>query len=125
MSQNLVVIDGTLGRDPEAKFTTTGKAVTNFSVAVDNGWGESKKPPFWFSVVAWGKLAETAARDLSKGSKVTVFGRLTTRKYTNKTGVEVTLTEIVANCLDIREPRDAKPAPQAQAPVEDTSEIPF
>jgi single-strand DNA-binding protein len=123
MSTNIAIIEGALGRDPEAKFTTTGKAVTNFSVAVDNGYGANKKEPFWFSVVTWNALAETAARDLAKGSKVTVYGRLTTRKYTNKSGVEVTVTEIVANALDIREPREAKPAP-SQVPVDEDS-IPF
>jgi single-strand DNA-binding protein len=123
MSTNVVIIEGALGRDPEAKFTTSGKPVTNFSVAVDNGWGQNKKDPFWFSVVTWNTLAETAARDLAKGSKVTVYGRLTTRKYTNKSGVEVTVTEIVANALDIREPREAKPAP-SQVPVDEDS-IPF
>lgn len=124
MSTNIVVIEGALGREPEAKFTTTGKAVTNFSVAVDNGWGQNKKDPFWFNVVTWNALAETAARDLSKGIKVTVYGRLTTRKYTNKSGVEVTVTEIVANALDIREPRDAKPATAPAQDIQD-SDIPF
>ena len=98
---NLVAIDGTLGRDAEQKFTTTGKPVTNFSIAVDNGFGENKKDPFWFNVVAWGELAEAAGK-LSKGSKVTIYGRLTSRKYTNKAQVEITVTEIVANAFEVR-----------------------
>jgi single-strand DNA-binding protein len=123
---NLVVVDGTLGRDPESKFTTTGKPVTNFSIAVDNGYGENKKPPFWFNVVAWGDQAELAGR-LAKGSKVTVYGRLTTRKYTNKTGVEVTVTEIVANALSARESVQKTDRPQsaAQAQTIDESDVPF
>jgi single-strand DNA-binding protein len=126
MSTNIAILEGTLGRVVEQKFTTTGKAVANFSMAVDNGYGANKKEPFWFNVVAWGPLAETAARGLSKGSKVTVYGRLTTRKYTNKAGVEVTVTEVVANAFDIREPREnsAPRAAQTPAPVDD-SDVPF
>jgi single-strand DNA-binding protein len=122
---NLVVLDGTLGRDVELKSTTTGKSVANFSIAVDNGFGENKKDPFWFNVVAWGPLAETAGNQLRKGSKLTVYGRLTTRKYTNKTGVEVTVTEVVANAFEVRK-TDSKPAnrPQAQQEV-DIDSVPF
>jgi single-strand DNA-binding protein len=127
MSANIAILEGTLGRDVEQKFTTTGKSVANFSIAVDSGYGANKKEPFWFSVVAWGPLAETATRGLSKGSKVTVYGRLTTRKYTNKAGVEVTVTEVVANAFDIREPRESKPAPKAQNQGQeiDPDSIPF
>jgi single-strand DNA-binding protein len=124
---NITILEGTLGRDVEQKLTTTGKAVANFSIAVDNGYGANKREPFWFSVVAWGPLAETAARGLSKGSKVTVYGRLTTRKYTNKAGVEVTVTEVVANAFDIREPREnSAPRASSQTPAPIAEEdIPF
>jgi len=100
MSTNLVVIDGTLGRDAELKTTTTGKQVANFSVAVDNGFGANKKEPFWFNIVAWNELAETASR-LTKGSKLTIYGRLTSRSY-EKDGQKKTVFEIVANAFDVR-----------------------
>ena len=120
---NIVILDGTLGRDAEIKYTTTGKSVANFSIAVDNGFGENKKDPFWFNVVAWNELAEDAGK-LGRGSKVTVYGRPTTRKYTNKAGVEVTVTEIVANAFSVRK-TDSKPASRPQAQQIDDSEIPF
>jgi len=123
---NLVVLDGTLGRDVELKTTTTGKSVANFSIAVDNGFGENKKDPFWFNVTAWGSLADDAAHQIGKGAKVTVYGRLTTRKYTNKAGTEVTVTEVVANAFAVRKTDNPKPAsrPQQTQPIDD-SDIPF
>jgi single-strand DNA-binding protein len=123
---NLVVLDGTLGRDVELKSTTTGKSVANFSIAVDNGFGENKKDPFWFNVVAWGSLAEVAGNQLRKGSKLTVYGRLTTRKYTNKTDVEVTVTEVVANAFEVRKTdksEDRKPAGGGQSYRPQTNQV--
>lgn len=127
MSNNVAILDGTLGRDVEIKYTTTGKSVANFSIAVDNGYGQNKKDPFWFNVVAWGPLAEYAGNNLSKGSKVTVYGRLTTRKYTNKSGVEVTVTEVVANALAVRETDKSNPKPAARPQTQQVADedIPF
>jgi single-strand DNA-binding protein len=124
---NLVALDGTLGRDVELKSTTTGKSVANFSIAVDNGFGENKKEPFWFNVVAWGELANNAANTLGKGSKVTIYGRLTSRKYTNKTGAEVTVTEVVANAFEVRKTYNSEAKPAARPPAQevDIDSVPF
>lgn len=127
MSTNLVVIDGTLGRDAELKTTTTGKQVANFSVAVDNGFGANKKEPFWFNIVAWNELADAASR-LTKGSKLTIYGRLTSRSY-EKDGQKKTVFEIIANAFDVRKTDSSRfdgPAskPQPVAAIDD-SDIPF
>lgn len=98
---NKVQIIGNLGRDPEMRYTPSGSAVTNFTVAVnrmrrgtDNNLVEETE---WFRVVAWEKLAETCDRYLRKGSQVYIEGRLQSRKYTDKDGIERTTVEIVAN----------------------------
>ena len=79
MYQQITLI-GNLGRDPEMRYTPTGVAVTNFSVAVSRRWvgqdGQQQEKTLWFRVNAWNKLAETAAQYLTKGSKVLVVGEL-------------------------------------------------
>ena len=89
---NLTVV-GNLGRDPEMRFTPSGQAVTNFSVAVNRqyttGNGQVVKDVVWFRVSAWGKLAEICNQYLRKGSKVLVEGRL---DYAPETGGPKTWT---------------------------------
>ena len=70
-----IIIVGNLGRDPEMRFIPSGQAVTSFSVAVSDGFGDRKKT-IWFRVSAWEKLAETCNNYLKKGSKVLVEGRM-------------------------------------------------
>lgn len=70
-----IIIAGNLGRDPEMRYMPDGTAVTSFSIAVNDGWGENKRT-LWFRVSIWGKRAETANQYLSKGSKVLVEGRM-------------------------------------------------
>ena len=70
-----IIIAGNLGRDPEMRFIPSGQAVTTFSVAVTDGFGDRKKT-IWFRVSAWEKLAETCNNFLKKGSKVLVEGRI-------------------------------------------------
>ena len=72
---NTLIIVGNVGRDPEMRYTPTGEAVTNFSVAVSDGFGDKKKT-IWFRVSAWGKTAESVNEYLRKGAKVLVEGRL-------------------------------------------------
>ena len=72
-----ITIAGNVGRDPEMRYMPDGKAVTNFSVAVSDGWGDKKKT-VWFRVAVWGKRAEVANEYISKGSKILVEGRLKT-----------------------------------------------
>ena len=72
-----ITIAGNVGRDPEMRYMPDGTAVTNFSVAVSDGWGDKKKT-IWFRVSVWGKRAEIANQYISKGSKILVEGRLRT-----------------------------------------------
>jgi len=92
---NKVMIIGNVGKEPEMRYTPTGKAVTSFSVAVNSKFGE-KETTEWFSVVAWGKLAETSNQYLTKGRQVFVEGRLQTSTW-EKDDVKHYKTEVIAN----------------------------
>jgi single-strand DNA-binding protein len=98
---NKVQIIGHLGKDPEMRYTPSGKPVTTFSVAVSRTWnsadGERHSETEWFNVVAWGTLAEICKQYLNKGQQVYVEGRLQTRRWDDKEGVKHTSVEIVAN----------------------------
>jgi single-strand DNA-binding protein len=118
---NKVMIIGNLGKDPEMKFTPSGKAITTFSVAVgrvsrDQASGENREETEWFRIVAWDKLAETCNQYLHKGSKVYIEGRLQTRKYTDNNNQERTLVEVVANEMLMLDSRQAGQAP-SEAPA--------
>jgi len=97
---NKVMVIGNLGRDPEMRFTPTGKSVANFSVACNRSWknpgGELHKETEWFNTVAWGKLAEISKKYLKKGSLVYVEGRLQTRVWQDNDGNQHKSIEIVA-----------------------------
>jgi len=107
---NKVQIIGNLGRDPEMRYTPSGSAVTNFTVAVNRPRrgqdGNTIDETEWFRVVLWDKLAETANEFLRKGRTVYIEGRLQSRKYTNKDGVEQTSVEIVGNEMILLGARD-------------------
>lgn len=97
---NKVIILGTLGQDPEVKYMPSGGAVCNLSLATSEQWndkstGEKKEQTEWHRVVIFGKLAEVAGEYLRKGSQVYVEGKLRTRKWTDQSGVEKYITEIV------------------------------
>lgn len=98
---NKVQIIGHLGKDPEMRYTPSGKPVTTFSVAVSRTWnsadGERHSETEWFNVVAWGTLAEICKQYLNKGQQVYVEGRLQTRRWDDKEGVKHTSVEIVAS----------------------------
>ena len=85
---NKVQIIGHLGKDPEMRYTPSGKPVTTFSVAVSRSWnsadGERHSETEWFNVVAWGNLAEICKQYLVKGQQVYVEGRLQTRRWDDK-----------------------------------------
>lgn len=125
MSQTLVVIEGSLAGEPQVKYTPKGNSLANFEMAVPNGYGKNAKDPFVFKVTAWGDLAQTVA-ELPVGTKLTMYGRLTSRNY-EWNGQQKTATDIVANVIDVRKTDNEQPArqtsPQTQQ-VED-SEIPF
>lgn len=98
---NKVIIIGNLGRDPEMRFTPSGRPVTSFSVAVTRTWvaaeGERREETEWFNVVAWGNLAEICKAHLTKNQQVYVEGRLQTRGWEDEQGKKHFRTELVAN----------------------------
>jgi single-strand DNA-binding protein len=101
-SVNKVIIIGNLGRDPEVRYTPSGSAVCNVSVATTRNWknkdsGERMEETEWHRVVFYDRLAEIAGEYLKKGRSIYVEGRLKTRKWTDKDGVEKYTTEILAN----------------------------
>ena len=109
---NKIMLIGNLGRDPEMSYTQAGKAVTKFSLAVsrrskDRTTGERKDETQWFNVVAWEGLAETCNTYLHKGAKVYIDGRMTSRKYTNKDNVEVTAWDVIAESMEMLDPKGA------------------
>jgi single-strand DNA-binding protein len=98
---NKVMIIGHLGRDPEMRYTPSGRPVTTFSVAVSRTWntvdGERHSETEWFNIVAWGNLAEICKQYLHKGQQVYIEGRLQTRHWEDKEGQKRTSVEVVAN----------------------------
>ena len=122
---NKIVTIGRLTRDPEVRYTASGKAVCTFSIAVDDGYGENKKA-YFFPVVVWNKSAEACGNSLNKGSKVAVTGKLTSRQYDNKEGMKVTAFEIVADAFGGVEFLDGKKQGGGQSnEIDMTEEIPF
>ena len=100
MSVNKVILIGNLGKDPEVRFTQTGSAVANFSIATSEQWndrdGKRQERTEWHNIVVWGKQAETCGQYLAKGRQVYVEGSIRTRSYDDKTGTKRYVTEIVA-----------------------------
>jgi len=140
---NKVMIIGNICQDIECKFTPSGQAVTNLSIATNMKWkdksGKSQEKTEFHRCVVWGKQAENCSNYLQKGSKAYVEGRLETRKWTDKNGVEKYTTEIIANTvqfLDSKSDRGAvntsKPTDQVVRPTKEQAvqyfsadEIPF
>src|SRR5207248_9265869 len=95
---NKIMLIGNLGKDPELNVTAEGTPVTKFSLAVNRKYktqtGETKEETEWFQIVAWRQLAEICERYLHKGSKVYIEGRLTQRKYTDKSSTERIAVEV-------------------------------
>lgn len=100
MSVNKVILVGRLGRDPETRYTSSGQAVANFSVATDESYkdknGERQKRTEWHKIVVWGKQAEIAQQYLKKGSLIFIEGRIQSREWQDKEGQKRTSFEIVA-----------------------------
>ena len=93
---NKVEIIGNVGKEPEMRFTPSGKPVISFSVAVNSKFGETESTE-WFNCVAWNKLAETCNQFLTKGQQVYVEGRLQTRSWEGQDGEKKYKTEVIAN----------------------------
>ncbi len=99
---NRVQLIGYLGRDPESKYTTTGKRVTDFPIAVTSRWksesGEIREHTEWVNIEAWGRLAETCYEYLGKGSLVYIEGRMKTDRYEDE-GETRYFTKVVAQSV--------------------------
>lgn len=129
-SVNKCIFIGNLGRDPEIRYMPSGDAMANFSIACSDSFksktGEKQERTEWVRIVMFGKQAEIAGEYLKKGSPVYIEGRLQTRKWQNKEGVDQYTTEIVADRMQMLGGRsgggnafevvDADEAPRQQAP---------
>lgn len=125
---NKVMIIGRLGRDPEMRYTPSGRPVTSFSVAASRTWigpdGERREETEWFNVVAWAQLAEICKQHLAKGSQVYVEGRLQTRSWEDPEGKKHYRTELVANEMILLGDRRG-PSEDVGATTEPEEEFPF
>ena len=102
MADNTITLVGNLTRDPELRFTTGGRGVASFGIAVGRRYqvnGEWQEQTSYFNITAWGQLGENAAATLAKGSRVIVTGRLEQREYTTREGDKRTEIEVVADEL--------------------------
>jgi single-strand DNA-binding protein len=122
---NKVILIGNLGSDPDTKFTQSGSAVTNLSLATDESYkdkttGQMVPKTEWHKIVMFNRLAEIAKDYLKKGSKIYIEGRLQTRKWQDQSGQDRYSTEIVANELQMLDSKGEGQAPQQQqaAPVQ-------
>ncbi len=140
---NKVILIGRLGRDPEVRHMPNGEAVCNFSIATDETWkdqsGQRQTKTEWHAITLYRRTAEVAGQYLKKGSLVYIEGRIQSRKYTGKDGVERTAYEIIGNEMKMlggnaegssesantsAPPRRQDSAAPAQ-PVDDIDDVPF
>lgn len=128
-----IIVVGNLGRDPEMRYTPNGQAVTSFSVAVSDGFGDRKKT-IWFRVSTWDKTAETCNNYLKKGSKVVVEGRLSAnesgspRIWNRQDGSPASSFEINASTVRFLTPRSESEGEAGEEGLESVAkdeEIPF
>jgi single-strand DNA-binding protein len=103
MSVNKVILVGRLGQNPEVRYTPSGSAVANFSVATNEAWtdksGQKQERTEWHRIVVWGKLAELCSKYLEKGRQCYVEGRLQTRSWQDKDGQTKYSTEVQAQTV--------------------------
>lgn len=140
-SVNKVIVLGNMGRDPEVKYTASGTAVCSLRIATTRNWkskesGEKQEETEWHAVVLYDRQAEIAGEYLKKGKPVYIEGRLKTRKWTDKDGIERYTTEIIGESMQLLGGRDegSAPAParkpaqsRSARPTEydNTSDVPF
>lgn len=135
---NKAIIVGNLGQDPETRYTASGNAITNISVATSEAWkdkqtGKKQEKTEWHRVVFFNRLAEIAGEYLSKGKQCYIEGNLRTRKWQDQNGQDKWTTEIVAKEMQMLggkgSPEEQRPAQEAeQQPAQqdfDDQDIPF
>ena len=119
---NRVQLIGRLGKDPESRFTPTGKKVAHFSLAVSNRWksgeGETRESTEWVNIEAWERLGDICAQYLHKGSLIYVEGRLKTDKFDDKSGETKYYTKVVALSMQML---DRKPEEEPVSTVEEAA----
>ncbi len=102
MADNTVTVVGNVTRDPELRYTSGGRGVASFGLAVNRRYqvnGEWQEQTSFFNVVAWGTLGENAAASLNKGTRVVVFGRLEQRSWETQEGEKRSVVEVIADEL--------------------------
>lgn len=142
MAVNSIVLRGRLGKAPETRFTPNGVQVTNFTMAVDRGWGDRKRT-MWIKVQLWRKQAENAMEWLNKGDDVIVRGELDVSEWTDEKGIKHSMNYVVADFFErcggkkndgSREPNGGFPEGSTSEPPQedegdpsftDADEIPF
>jgi single-strand DNA-binding protein len=117
---NRVTLIGNLGSDPDVRYTPTGTAVTNLSLATSESWtdkesGERKERTEWHKVALFGRLAEIGAEYLTKGSQVFIEGKLRTRKWEDRDGIERWTTEIIGEEMQMLGGRSGPVAPSGRS----------
>ena len=146
MSVNKAILIGRLGRDPEVRHMPNGEAVCNFSIATSETWndrqtGQRQERTEWHNITLYRRLAEVAGQYLKKGSQVYIEGRIQSRKYTGKDGIERTAYEIIGSEMKMlgggndsgqQNAQHTPPAPPSRQtpaapaqPADDINEIPF
>jgi len=137
MSVNKVILVGRLGKDPETRYMTSGEAVTNATLATSETWkdkaGEKQEKTEWHSLVFYRRLAEVAGEYLKKGSQVYIEGKIQTRKWQDKEGVDRYTTEIIVNQMQMlggksdqpEQKVEQKPAQTTKAAFDDFDDAPF
>lgn len=117
---NKAILVGNVGQSPTTRTMSNGEMVANFSVATSETWkdkqtGERREATEWHRIVAYRQLAEIIDRYLTRGSKVYIEGKIKTRKWTDRDGVEKYTTEIIADQMQMLSPRDNQAPPPAQS----------
>lgn len=119
---NVYTAIGRIGRDAETRFTSNGKAVTGFSLAVDSGWGDNKKTT-WFDCSGWGERFQKVAEFIKKGDRLGVTGEIGTREHEGKTYVTLDVKDVTLLGEKKAAPREARKATGGASGPED--DIPF
>src|SRR5262245_14793632 len=121
MSLNKILLIGNLGKDPEVRYTPSGKPITSFSLATNRRYkveGEAREETEWFSVVAFGRTAEICAEFLKKGKSVFVEGRMQTRSWVDPQGAKHFRTQVIVENMRLIGAPNGKPGPVDEQPVE-------
>jgi single-strand DNA-binding protein len=123
MSVNKAILIGRLGKDPELRYTPSGKAVTSFPLATTERWtgadGQRNESTTWHNIIAWGKQAELLKEYLSKGREVYIEGRIDNRSYDDKEGNKRYISEVVVqnfSFIGSRGDQDSSPRSESESP---------